>query len=156
VEQLTERRLAATHEAAHVAVAAMLDRHVESVRLNGDGGQTVVDLEPGDGLDGLLASLTILVAGAEAERYADPNAGSAASTGDIARARRLAASASGSAEEVEALIELARAKARTLLRRPTFGHYFEPFLTELLARGELDRDLVEQILKGERDDEQAE
>jgi hypothetical protein len=153
VAALTERQQIAIHEAGHATTAWLLGLGVHRVEAGNGSGRATTDFYDDGDLEHILEALTVLVAGAECERYIEQRSGFGMSVegsdcGDLDLARALAAEISATAEEAAALLQLAQARARTLIRTPDFAERFAPLAVALFDQGELTGPALHELLKG--------
>jgi hypothetical protein len=142
---------AARHESAHLIAAHVLGRPLGGAHANGDGGGASVGLlRPNVGavaLEEVVGDLTILTIGTELDRRCYPRFGESA--GDAERAWAVASAYTPNPDEAAALIDFARAKARTLLDHGWVGAQIEQLSAALLDAGALDGAQVAAILDPE-------
>jgi hypothetical protein len=140
---------AARHEAAHLICAHVLGRPHGGAHANGAGGEAVVALTREDvevPLEEVVDDLTILAVGDELDRRSWPRF--RGQDHDAEMAWKLATAYTANRDEAEQLVELARAKARTLLDREWVVALVEQLSSALLEAGELDGEQVKAILEG--------
>jgi hypothetical protein len=153
--QLSERRLAALHEAAHAAAALLLGREVGTLRIdaNGNGRASVGLLLPalaaGAELEETLDDVTILLAGTVVAERTEPRDGFGLST-DQQRALAAARQATGTGPEAAALVQLGMARAMRLAGREDFIKLTERLAAALEDAGELGAVEIRELTKGAR------
>jgi hypothetical protein len=158
---LTKRQQVAIHESAHATVAWMLGLGVHRVEAGNGSGRATTDFYDSGDLEHVLEALVVLVAAGEVERYIERTKGFGMSVqgsdcGDLEIARALAAEVSTTAEEAAALLQLAEARARTMIRSPDFSERFAPLAEALFDQGELTGPALEDLLRGREEDGESE
>jgi hypothetical protein len=146
--ELDQERLA-IHEGAHIAAAILLDRPVDNAWINSNGGGAVVGTTKPDApisLEDALTDILLMTIGDVADpsvsgRYylVDEHPGS-----DEDRALSVAMRVTGSAEEARAIVQLGRARAKSLSEHPAFIRLASRFASELMER-DLNAEDIERI-----------
>jgi hypothetical protein len=141
---------AARHESAHLLAAHLPGRELGGATADPNGGRARVGLlreDAGDvGLEEVLDDLVILTIGGEADRRSFPRC--PGDGDDAERAWALASARTETRDEAEALVDFARAKARTLLDRQWIVALIERLSAALLEAGALSGADVQAILEG--------
>jgi hypothetical protein len=136
--ELTDRERLALHEAAHIAAAYLLGRPTGGVRIGPNGGEADVGAlrdASRSPLEDVVDELAILSVGRVVTRSpADPPPREG---DDDDRQRLVASRVCHSPEEIAALIEFGRARARTLASNTSFIELVERLWPLLDERGEL-------------------
>jgi hypothetical protein len=152
VEQLTEsdRKRLALHESAHICAAIAVGRPVGRVRIGASGGDAEVGFLPGDhqaSLEEILSELVILLIGQVVTRSPAMPSGWDEEQ-DEARALALASRACRTHDEIAALLELARARARTLAAQASFIERVEQLWPVLASQGSMSAEQINDHLNG--------
>jgi hypothetical protein len=140
------------HEATHATAAWLLGRELGEVIVDGDRSHADVatlraDVGPGDvGLEVVVDDLVVLLSANTLARRSIPRP--RPSERDERDARDLAARFTANPDEAHALVELGRAKARSVVSSQFFIDLVGVLADHIGERGELGGEEIQRILNG--------